>query len=111
MTASGLSSFQRQLRDQVLSFLQQAGVSGVKTKEKVTCLDEEEPDQLEHSVVVKFVLDGKRCELWIYEDEAGISEPGDEWWSFDRDDFQDGGELTDAVMAHLADLLAEHRGT
>jgi hypothetical protein len=106
-----LQDWQTVLREQVLGLLREAGITDAKVSKKLTRFEEDEPgdtaDHVEVSLVVRFSTSGGAYEVWIYPEEAGILEPGDDWWPFDRGDFTSPAELSRAVVEHLRDLVAE----
>jgi hypothetical protein len=97
-----LSPFQIELRDRVEAVLRQARIES-KVKLKVTRFEGEDDDAggVERSLVFKFRIGSLAYEVWIYEDAAGIVEPGDEWWPFDLDDFATSAAAAEALVSHL----------
>jgi hypothetical protein len=63
--------------------------------------------QVDSVVVIRFDIGDARFEVWVYADAAGVVEPGDDWWPFDRDDFDEPSDLVAAVCAHVRDVLDE----
>jgi len=118
------NAWQTSLRDEVLELLEGLGVTDIKVTTKVTRFDEDEPrggpageaaaaaatgagplGETELSIVLRFGIEGDAFEVWVYEDEVGVLEPGDEWWLFDADEFASKQAIAAGVGAHLRSLF------
>jgi hypothetical protein len=104
-----LTSLQARLQQELVRRLDAAGIDK-RIKQKVQRLpgDDDEEDEHERALVVGFVLGDQDYEVWLYPDEAGVLEPGDDWWPFDLDGYESEDDLTAAVLEHIDDILSEH---
>ncbi len=110
------NAWQAALRDRILELLASYHVVGVKVSSKLARFDEDDDEPAgaaasastgpELSLVIKLEIEGDPIEVWIYPDAAGVLEPGDDWWPFDRPDFASSKALADALVAHLRDIFA-----
>ncbi len=104
------SPLQQSLGAELERLLAAAGVEVARRDKKVRFdpEDEESEASLEHTVIYSFAVGGERFEVWAYQTAAGVMEPGDDWWPFDRQDFDDEATLVRAVLDHVRDILEEH---
>lgn len=117
VSAPALSALQTRVRDRVVALLEGAGVeAGVREKRETRSTEDPFESEVaapaaarevERVLVIRFSLGDARFEVWAYADSAGVMEPGEDWWPFDRDDFDEDDELVEAVCAHVRDILEE----